>query len=128
MSVKETNVFVHRPLAGFERYIPSLGLARKLEAGGDIALLFGGADIDKATCGLLAASEDEEWVQVLHAYPEDVQALAVFLVNLGIRPDELGVMRDWDGRQLFDVDSLAATITALAAGAEAPGLKSGMEF
>lgn len=128
MSVKETNVFVHRPLNEFQRYIPSLGLARELEAGEETALLFGGADTDKATCGLLAISEDEEWVQVLHVSPDDVGALAVFLVNLGVRPDELAAMRDWDGKQLFDIGSLAGAIATLAARTETPALKSGMEF
>lgn len=125
MSVKETDVFVHRPLASFERYFRASGQAIKVKAGDDVALLFGGGDIATAACGLLAIDEDGEWVQVLHDAPEDVDALAAFLAAFDIRPAELDVMQDWDGNRLFDIDKLIGALIALE---ERDELKSGMEF
>ena len=133
MSVKETDVFVHRPLDRFERYSYIAGYKpKRLTAGEDEALLFDGADVKTATCGLLAIGKDRQWVQVLHTSPEDVDALAKFLVMIGVGPEELDVMQDWDGNPLFDIEKLinaikAANQSGRVSAAYDQNLKSGME-
>ncbi|WP_156384435.1 hypothetical protein [Devosia sp. Root413D1] len=106
MSLSETLLFIHKPIADILKSAGPASHAAKFEIDGETAYLFEGASPETALFGLTAdpnAPKGHYWTQLLHRESKNTRALAAALQALGVGKEEIVSATTGSGVPIVDV-------------------------
>ena len=107
MAVFETPIFINEPIEKIAERLQGKFTLFRIELDDEVAYLADGDNTDIAIFGLLAELRStDEWTRLLHPLPEDPLQLAKTLLQLGVSPENLMAMTDWDDNPLMDLAAI----------------------